>query len=63
MSRFAPTALGRDLVVFFDDYLPAQRGLSPHTIRSYRDALLLFLTFMARDRRSTVARLDVGSHT
>lgn len=35
MSRSAQTALGRDLVQFFEDYLPAQRGLSPHTIRSY----------------------------
>jgi len=29
MSRKAPTALGRDLVTFFDDFLPAQRGLKP----------------------------------
>jgi len=42
MSRATQTALGRDLVQFFEDYLPAQRGLSPHTIRSYRDALVKF---------------------
>jgi site-specific recombinase XerD len=62
MSR-APTALGRDLVTFFEDFLPAQRGLSPHTIRSYRDALLLFLRFTARDLRRTVDRLDVPDLT
>ena len=38
MSRMTPTALGRHLVRFFEEYLPVQRGLSPHTIRSYRDA-------------------------
>jgi integrase/recombinase XerD len=63
MSRKAPTALGRDLVTFFDDFLPAQRGLSPHTIRSYRDALVLFLRFTARELRRTVDRLDVPDLT
>jgi integrase/recombinase XerD len=63
MSRKASTALGRDLVSFFEDYLPAQRGLSPHTIRSYRDALVLFLRFTARELRRTVDRLDVPDLT
>lgn len=63
MSRKAPTALGRDLVTFFDDFLPAQRGLSPHTIRSYRDALVLFLRFTAQELRRTVDRLDVPDLT
>ncbi|HDO1314190.1 tyrosine-type recombinase/integrase [Aeromonas veronii] len=59
MSRYTPTALGRNLVRFFEDYLPVQRGLSPHTIRSYRDALLLLLRFTASERHCTVDRLDV----
>jgi integrase/recombinase XerD len=63
MNRKAPTALGRDLVSFFDDFLPAQRGVSPHTIRSYRDALVLFLRFTARELRRTVDRLDVPDLT
>ena len=63
MSRSTPTALGRDLVTFFEDFLPAQRGLSPHTIRSYRDALLLLLRFTARELRRTVDRLDVPDLT
>ena len=54
MSRAIPTALGRDLVTFFEDFLTSQRGLSPHTIRSYRDALLLLLRFTARELRRTV---------
>lgn len=63
MSRRTPTALGRDLVAFFEDFLPGQRGLSPHTIRSYRDALLLFLRFTARDARRPIDRLDVSDLT
>ena len=63
MSRSGPTDLGRDLVSFFEDFLPAQRGLSPHTIRSYRDALLLLLRFTARELRRTVDRLDVPDLT
>lgn len=63
MSRMTPTALGRHLVRFFEDYLPVQRGLSPHTIRSYRDALLLLLRFAAGERHCTVDRLDVPDLT
>lgn len=63
MSRTTPTALGRNLVTFFEDFLPVQRGLSPHTIRSYRDALLLLLRFTARELHRTVDRLDVPDLT
>jgi len=34
---------------FFTEYLLTQRALSPHTVASYRDALILFLEF-ARER-------------
>lgn len=30
---------------FFTDYLIAQRAMSPHTVASYRDTLMLFLNF------------------
>lgn len=60
MSRTAPTALGRDLVEFFENFLPVQRGISPHTLRSYRDAILLFLQFAARDTGRPIERLDVA---
>jgi len=63
MSRATQTALGRDLVQFFEDYLPAQRGFSPHTIRSYRDALVLLLQFASRDARRPVERLDIADLT
>jgi site-specific recombinase XerD len=63
MSRATPTDLGRDLVKFFEDFLPAQRGLSPHTIRSYRDALVLLLQFTSRDLKRPVERLDISHLT
>ena len=36
---------------FFTEYLVAQRALSPRTIASYRDAMMLFLDF-AHERLS-----------
>ena len=60
MKLSKPTDLGRDLVQFFEDYLPAQRGLSPHTIRSYRDALVLFLQFASRDTKRPVEQLEIA---
>jgi integrase/recombinase XerD len=63
MSRTTPTDLGRDLVKFFDDFLPAQRGLSPHTIHSYRDSLVLLLQFASRDSKRPVERLDIPDLT
>lgn len=44
---------------FFSDYLPRQRGASVHTVRAYRDALTLLLTFVAKRRGRGVAALQV----
>lgn len=63
MKASQPTDLGRDLVRFFEDYLAAQRGMSPHSIRSYRDALLLLLQFSARDARRRVDQLQITDLT
>lgn len=63
MRPVKPTDLGRDLVRFFEDYLPAQRGVSPHTLRSYRDALLLLLQFAARDSNRALERLEIADLT
>jgi integrase/recombinase XerD len=40
-------SLGVALHGFLVDYLPRQRALSPHTLRSYRDSLKLLLQFAA----------------
>jgi site-specific recombinase XerD len=63
MRRTALTDLGRELVVFFDDFLPGQRGLSPHTIRSYRDTLVLWLQFTSREIRRGVEQLTIRDLT
>jgi integrase/recombinase XerD len=60
MKPSAPTDLGRELVRFFEEFLPGQRGLSPNTVRSYRDAMLLLLQFAAADAKRPVDRLQVS---
>jgi integrase/recombinase XerD len=45
MNLTASTLLARTLRTFFIDFLPAQRAMSPHTLRSYRDSLKLLLQF------------------
>jgi integrase/recombinase XerD len=54
----APNALARALRGFFADHLPRVRGMSPHTVRSYRDAFTLLLRFLAKRRRCSVVVLD-----
>jgi integrase/recombinase XerD len=49
MSQHQSTALGRSIARFFQEYLPTLRGMSPHTIRSYRDTMILFLRFAAAE--------------
>ena len=49
--------LGQTVRSFFEDYLKVQRGLRPGSIRSYRDALRLFLSFVAREARRRITRL------
>ena len=63
MKPSAPTDLGRELVRFLEEFLPGQRGLSPNTVRSYRDAMLLLLQFAAADAKRPVDRLQVSDLT
>lgn len=63
MSRLASPDLGRLVVDFFQEYLPAQRGLSTHTLRSYRDAIVLWLQFAARDSRRRLESLAIADLT
>lgn len=53
-------AVGAHLQTFFLDGLMTMKGLRPASIRSYRDALRLFLQFVAKDagRKITKLRLD-----
>jgi site-specific recombinase XerD len=47
MKNNGPNVLARALRGFLGDYLPGLRGMSSHTIKSYRDALVLLLRFVA----------------
>jgi len=49
-----PTDLAVHLSAFLGSYMPAQRGASPHTIKTYRDAFMLLLRYM-RDQRGRPA--------
>ena len=59
MNPTRANALGVALKGFFSDYLPKVRGLSPHTILSYRDSLKLFLLFVAQQKNISVSELGM----
>jgi site-specific recombinase XerD len=58
VSAARPNALARALRGFFADHLPRVRGMSPHTVCSYRDAFTILLPFLAARRRRSVVVLD-----
>lgn len=60
MSRRQVTDLGAAIVRFFEEHLPAQRGMSQHTIHSYRDAVVMLLRFVARARGRGIESLELA---
>lgn len=58
----APT-WGSHLYSFFEDYLKIQKGLRPASVRSYRDAMRLFLCFVAKACRRKISRLTLDDLT
>jgi integrase/recombinase XerD len=46
---------------FFTKYLPESRGLSRHTLLSYRDTLVLLLRFVAGSRNTTPVTLELDA--
>ncbi len=52
-------ALGPTLHAFFENHLRVQKGLRPASIRSYRDALRLFLQFVANDAHRKITHLSI----
>lgn len=58
MTPQLPNALARALRGFFSDHLPKVKGASPHTQRSYRDAFVLLLRFLAARHGRLVVLLD-----
>jgi site-specific recombinase XerD len=58
--RGKPSSLARALREFFADHLPRVRGMSPHTVCSYRDSVTLLLRFLAERHDRDVVKLDFG---
>ncbi len=54
----AHSSLARALREFFADHLPKIRGVSPHTVCSYRDAWALLLRFLSERHGRSVVKLD-----
>jgi site-specific recombinase XerD len=59
MKHKRPNNLGLCVENFFREYLPTLRGMSQHTLRSYRDALVLFLRFMSSRKGVGPEALDL----
>jgi site-specific recombinase XerD len=57
MNASQPTLLAHSLRRFFTDYLPGLRGMSPHTVQSYRDTWVLVLRFLTDSRGVDPAKL------
>lgn len=63
MKRVRPNELGLCVEKFFREYLPTLRGMSVHTLRSYRDALVLFLRFVSAHCDRRLEDLDLDTFT
>ena len=59
MSVQLPNPLARALRGFFADHLPRLRGLSPHTVQSYRYSLVLLPRFVAVQHKRPVVTFDL----
>lgn len=59
--KYQPSLLAHLLEEFFLNYLPKVRGVSPHTLHAYRDALRLFLSHVAQRRHCSVDHLTMDN--
>jgi len=55
-----PNRLASSLRDYFANHLPCLRGMSPHTVRSYRDTMVLLLRFIASTQKVEVCSLDLA---
>jgi site-specific recombinase XerD len=63
MNSECPNLLAVSLHDFFTRHLPILRGLSPCTIQSYRDSLVLLLRFVSKHIGKSVADLSLADIT
>jgi site-specific recombinase XerD len=59
MKTVLPNLLGAVIRDYFTDHLPRLRGISSHTIHSYRDSMVLLLRYLARERNKPVTGLEL----
>jgi integrase len=59
MKKRPPNLLGAVTRDYFNDHLPRVRGMSPHTLHSYRDSVVLLLRFLSARSKRPVAELDL----
>ncbi len=60
MKKKTENKLFRLTQKFFQDYLPKQRGLSPNSIISYRDAIKMFIEFVANKKNKKIVNIKLG---
>jgi integrase/recombinase XerD len=63
MKKKTSPELAQLIQRFFEEYLPGMRGMSTHTIRSYRDATVLFLRFIAGETGRGIEALQITDLT
>ena len=63
MKAKRPNGFGKAIERFFREYLPAMRGMSQHTIHSYRDAIVLFLRFVSSRNKKRIEDIDLSDIT
>jgi site-specific recombinase XerD len=59
----AAKSLPHYIETFFRDHLAGHRGVSPNTVRAYRDAIKLFLLHLARTRTKKVTAISADDMT
>src|SRR5260370_16650691 len=59
MKATPPNLLGAAIRDYFTDHLPRLRGMSPYTIHSYRDSMILLLRFVSRERNKPLTGLEL----
>ena len=59
MKKRLPNLLGTIVRDYFTDHLSRLRGMSAHTIHSYRDSVVLLLRFLSARNKRPVVELDL----
>jgi len=56
-------SLPQYIETFFQEHLAVHRGVSPNTVKAYRDAMKLFLLFVAKARSKPITRISIEDMT